>query len=132
MLYLCHGNVVPGPDAVARGDHVSVYHQLLQGPAPHEDLRLLIGQSNAIVSIEDDFIGQQSTVGQQLDQSEGRIYIFRRTVLFMAAIGYRLKARLTPRKNASLMARLKARLTARLTSRLTSSLMARLTAMHFG
>lgn len=43
LLYLCQTDVMLRSDAVGWGDHVGVYHQLPQGPAPHQDLRLLIG-----------------------------------------------------------------------------------------
>lgn len=49
-------------DAVARGDHVGVYHQLPQSPAPHHHLRLLIGQTLLILSIEGDGVGEHAAV----------------------------------------------------------------------
>lgn len=49
-------------DAVARGLHVSVYNKLPQSAPPHEHLRLLIGQSQSILSIEGDDIRQQTSI----------------------------------------------------------------------
>lgn len=48
--------------AIARGDHVSVDYQLPQGPAPNQDLRLLIGQPQVILSIKGDYERQQAAI----------------------------------------------------------------------
>lgn len=50
------------PDAVARGNHVSVYDMLPHGPAPYQDLRLLVGQPGTVFSVEADDVRQESSV----------------------------------------------------------------------
>lgn len=57
VLYLCHPDLVFCGYAVARGNHVSVYHHLLQGTASYHDLGLLIGQPRAILGIKGDGVG---------------------------------------------------------------------------
>lgn len=64
--HLCHFDVMLSRNAVRWGDHVSVYGMLSQGSSSYQHLRLLIGQSGTIFSIEGHVVRQVAPVGHEL------------------------------------------------------------------
>ncbi len=63
-------NLVFGADAVLRGGKLGVDDQLAQVSAPHQHLRLVIGQTHAVQSDEGQCVGESSSVRQQLPDKQ--------------------------------------------------------------
>ncbi len=63
-------NLVSGADAVLRGGKLGVDDQLTQVSAPHQHLRLVIGQTHAVQSEEGQRVGESSSVRQQLPDKQ--------------------------------------------------------------
>lgn len=67
--HLCERDTLCGANAILRGRHFGVNHQLPQVPSPHQHLRFMIGQTRSIHCSERYGIGEFTSIGQQLQRN---------------------------------------------------------------